>query len=357
MKEAANTGRSAGRRAAFDRGAATPASAAGRAIEAAPRGGIDEPRLVAQLSRDLDRAIHLRLAGEGARAADRAEPLVHRHARLAARVARFHLAFQRPQAALDAIDACRHHTDALRLLRIACLLQSGAPAEAHLDLHRWSARPDAPGDARLWLAHLEWTLGGPRAAMRCLQRNLRDGEDAASLALLALLARLWGDRESARRWSHRLRDVAALGGASGTLRVLIDSLGLAPRRVQDLPQGCAQTLAMELAAAPELIPALAAAQRRRPHPIDARLLCRAIELALPELEDQASALEALARVCLGLDDPGRALGWARRLVRCEPLSAGAAILVRECQAAVEIQARVLAAAPPPQRPSERGVAA
>ena len=230
----------------------------------------------------------------------------------------------------------------MRLLRAACLILTGRKEEAHADLHRWSRKAAAPLDARLMLALLEWEVGEHHAAVQALVRNLKHLEDPRSLQLLFLLAIHDSRGEQAEKWARRLRSCAAASTDVPNLDLLYRSLDLPLARYEiESTEEQINTLAMELIVAEPVIPALVEAQRRQSRRTSARLLCRALETALPELTDQQTAFESLMRLAVLLDNDEAARGWAERALELSPMSASLARFLSELPA------------PPPREEADR----
>lgn len=247
--------------------------------------------------------------------------LAMKHPSIADRLARLRLTQGNPDLALAMIESCHKQTAGLRLLRIACLIQLGRKAEAHAELHRWSKRSAAPLDARLLLALLEWEAGDPEAARQAVLRNLKHMEDPRSLELLMLLALHQSRCEPAEKWAQRLRTCAATSPETPDIDLLFRSLNLSLAHHEAEPPAVqVNGLAMELVMAEPVIPVLVEAQRLQPRRSAARLLCRAIEAALPELSDRAAAFEALMNLEVLLDNHETARNWAERAHELSPMS-------------------------------------
>ncbi|UCD74843.1 MAG: hypothetical protein JSV91_13780 [Phycisphaerales bacterium] len=278
----------------------------------------------------IDRAMELGLWEHADRLASCAARLAADHPRLTDRLARLRLAQGNAELALSLIEGCRQQPAAMRLLKAACLIMLGRKEEAHADLHRWSRRATAPLDARLMLALLEWEAGDHHAAIRAVARNLKHLEDPRSLQLLLLLALHDSRAEQAEKWAQRLRTCAAASPDVPNLDLLYRSLDLSPACHEVGPTDeQVNTLAMELVMAEPVIPALVEAQRRQPRRSSARLLCRALEAALPELTDQGAAFEALMSLAVLLDNHEAARGWAEMALELSPMSASVARFLQE----------------------------
>ncbi len=287
--------------------------------------------LARRLADVIDGAVALGLWDHADRLAKTAAAMAPDCPRLVEALARLRLAQGDPERALRMIDTCRTRPASLRLLRATCLLFLGERTEAHLDLYRWSSRASAPLDARLLLGLLERGTDDS-TAIRTLQRNLRHLEDVRTLQALLLINTRRGRAEQSQTWAGRLRAgcSACSDDQAAITDLLLQSLGMT-----GLGAGAAPTpdqvnaLAMELITFESAIPTLAEAQRRRPHLPTARLLARAVELALPDLSDGSAALQVLARLSVVLGDREAALRFAERGLARNPMSAQLALLVDE----------------------------
>ena len=246
----------------------------------------------------IDRAVRLERwvhAGRLVRAAAEIEP---KSPRLVERLVRVRLAQGEPDAALDVIDRAGLGTPLpapLRLLRAACLIHRGERELAAHDLRCWLKEKAPPLEAGVVLALLDWHRGDEHAATLTLLRNVRWLEHPASLDLLLLIAIHGGRHEQAEVWTRRLANAnrRAFGTAlAGVMAMLFD----APPPTADtpVPTEHLETLAHELRAEENVIPALVEALRRRPEPETADLLAAAIERTLDDLRHPDAARAALA---------------------------------------------------------------
>ena len=290
-----------------------------------------QQHLARKLADAIDRAVALGLWDHADRLARSAAPLATGYPRLVEPLARLRLAQGDPETALRMIETCRTPPASLRMLRATCLLFLGSRTEAHLDLYRWSARASAPLDARLLLGLMERD-GKDATAVRTLLRNLRHLEDPRTLQALLLISTQRGRPEQAEVWAGRLRN-GGPGGSEGAAEIsdlMLQSLGMPGLRADTEPTADqANALAMELITFEPAIATLTEAQRRRPHLPTALLLARAIEQALPDLSDQATALHAMARLSVLLGDYEAARSWARQGLAANPMSATLVLLVEE----------------------------
>ncbi len=294
-------------------------------------------RMARRLADAIDRAMALDLWEHADRLASVASRQAPGSSRLAEPVARLRLAQCEPEAALAVIDGARVEVtpmpSSLRMLRTACLLCLGSRTEAQIDLHRWAAKRSAPLEARLLLALLEWQ-DRDDAAIETLHDNMEQAEDPRTLQALMLIAVQRGRQGQAELWAHRLRTCAGAASSLPGADMMLRSLGMAgiQPNAEPSPQQTS-ALAMELIAFEPAIAALTEAQRRSPHLPTARLLRRAIEQALPDLDDAAGAYLALARLCLLLGEEESARDLARRGLDVQPMSAALALLLRQLSGA------------------------
>lgn len=230
------------------------------------------------------------------------------------------------------------------MLRSVCLLALGRRLEAHLELNEWARKSSAPLQARVLLALLEWFAGDRHSAMAALLRNMKQLEDPRSLTALTLIAAAEGRRDLASCWAVRLRNLCAWSGSLSDVNLILRSIGFETLARSELVPGQSHidALATELLANEAVVPALVQSMcLRTPRlqdnanrtPADNRssaaLLMKAIEKALPDLEDGAAGYEALAQLSIAIDDRPTALEWANRGLASYPLSANLARLARE----------------------------
>jgi hypothetical protein len=279
----------------------------------------------------LDRAVELGLWQHADRVALTAAALGAEYPPLAERVARLRVRQGRVETALAIIDSCPASSASLRLLRAVCLLRLGRGIEAQLDLRQWCRRGSTPLDARVLLACLDAQTGDAESALAALQRNLRQLEHARSLQLLTVLAVLANRAAPATAWAARLREVDGLHSDAES-SILLHGMGLDDRRVASVVHARhVEQLANELVACEPAIAVLVEAQHRRLERSVAALLARAVERALPELNQRAAAIEAIVRLSLMLDDTASALLWAERGLALHPRSASLALLAQRLQ--------------------------
>ena len=291
-------------------------------------------RVARRLSDGIDRAMARGRMGHAKILAGRAGRLALGHARLAECLARLRLAEGRPGTTLRIIDACGTQLASLRLLRAACLLRLGAREEAHLELHRFSARSSAPPDARILLALLESRRHDHAAAVRALQRNLRHLQDPRTLEVLVLLATCRGNHQQAQMWARNLRKSVGAVETRDTpeVSVLLESLAMPAFDPDSVPTPReVNALAMELVTYEPAIGTLVEAQKRRPHLGTIGLIRRALAQVLGELLDEAYGCEAMSRLSILLGDLDAARHWAQRGVTLNPMSASLALLSETLQ--------------------------
>ncbi len=278
----------------------------------------------------IDRAMEMGLLEHAQRIARTGMRIAGRSPCLAERIARLQMMLDKPKAALAMIETCQPLPSSMRLLRATCLIQLGQKAEAHSDLLHWTRQSSAPLDARLMLAMLEWDTGDDHAAMLALMRNLRHLEDPRTLELLTLLT-TWQERpEPAQRWFTRLQECSAFGAGSTHQYLLAHSLGIPlPHTAAKPTDEQIEMLGMELLSAERVIGTLTEALRLKPRRDTTELLYRAIEHVLNDLTDTVSAIEALARLAILLDDRNAARFWTQRGLQLNPMRASLAVLNRE----------------------------
>lgn len=295
-----------------------------------PRPPQHERQLARTLAEGIDQAMNAGLWDHAERLADAAGRLAPDCARLSEQLARLRLTRGDAETALRIVEGCRTMPASLRLLRAVCLWLVGERIEAHLDLHRWSAKAAAPLDARLLLALIELRLGDVDRSIEALQRNLRHLEDPRTLEAL-ILVHLLNDRpDQAEAWAQRLRCRRHLGDVAPEADPLLRSLGMPglPDEAEPTEEDVAN-LAMELICFEPAIDVLVAAQHSRLHLPTVRLLAPAIERALPDLNDASTGMHALARLSLLQGQRQEARRWADRGLAQNPMSAPLAIMVRE----------------------------
>lgn len=282
----------------------------------------------------IDLAIDRGLPQQAQRLANGAMRLAVRFPRVADRIARLRLSQGDPEAALAIIDAQPNHSASMRLLRIACLIQLGQKAEAHLELHAWAQHSSAPPPVRHILALLDAAADDYAAAIATVTRDLQHGQDLAALELATVLCASQGRSQQAEYWAARLAEVSIADRAAVDVQLLCESLNLnihrQPDQIQLAPKQLA-TLAMELIAAPQSLAILVQWQQTHFKPKTAQLIYSAAQRALPEMEESAPCYEALAHLAVLLGRADAALDWARRGLQTNPMSASLALLLAKLQ--------------------------
>lgn len=282
----------------------------------------------ARLAYRLDQALRQRRAGYARRLAEIAIEFFPSHPRLIDLRARQLLMDGDADAALRTLEAVPHSQASLKMLALLCMVHAGRKPAAHLELHAWSRKGSCPLDARRLLAVLEHEIGNYDAAAAALEHNLSQIEDPASLRLLIAVALIRGDESQARALASRLRFCGEAGMPGGALEAWLAQLGLEPVEVYAEPDPISvDNLAVELLGAEELIPSVVAAYAREAASPWAKLLARALERALPDLDDQLEAITCLARLWQALGDAAAARRWANRGLHLAPMSAPLAILL------------------------------
>ncbi len=300
------------------------------AAQRGTRGGVaPAPRLARRLGDAIDQAAMAGRWEESARLAAEAAPLAARSARLTAVVARLRLSQGDPETALRLIEACRPRSASLRLLRATCQVLLGQRTEASLDLLRWSRQSGAPLEARMMLALMERDRDGTMS-LQALQRNLHQMEDPRTIEALLLLSVLRRRPQQTEAWAGRLATGSVGSDEAPVARIMLESLGMSSAAVAEGHTADeVAALAMEMIALERAIPVLTEAQRRRPHAPTIRLLRRAVELSLPDLADQGTALHSMARLSLLLGERREAREYAERGRAANPMSAALAILAMQ----------------------------
>ena len=282
-----------------------------------------------------------------------ASRLAGRHPGLTERVARWRLVQGRPDVALAMADAAssRKPRASLRLLRATCLLSLGRESEAHLDLLSWSRKASAPLKARVMLALLEWRHGRPRDGIRLLRRNLNHLDDQTSRDAAVAICVSSGRDDLANKFANEAATTMLTDAESRRSAIMRETLGLATPKAQIASSpDTIRALATELIACEPAIRVLVEAQQRQPDTATLKLLIDAVELALPELADEAAALEAMAKIDVLLDRRVDALSCVERALELNPLSASLELLHQDLTVNHH-------AASPRTRPADRGQAA
>ncbi len=282
----------------------------------------------ARLAYRLDQALRQRRWGYARRLAELAAEFFPSHARLLELRARQLLVSGDAVGALQLLETTPHDQDSLRMLELLCRVHAGHKAAAHIDLHAWARRGSCPLDARRLLALLEHNVGDDKSAMAALRQNLIQLEDPASLRMLLAFAVMQEDEAQAKVLANRLLLRGEAGVPGGELASWLETLGVPePERHNDPDPNNIDALAIELLGAEQMIPSLTEAYIREPDSIWARLFTRAVERALPDLEEQLEAVICLARLWYATGDLAEARRWINRGLQMSPLSAPLAILL------------------------------
>ena len=294
----------------------------------------DEFSVARELSQALDRAMQRCQWQQAARIAATAMRIACEHPMLCERIARMQLALGQAESALNLIETCASRTSSLRLLHVACLLQLGRRHEAHLALREFTLKSCAPVQARLMLGLLEWHGGDTRAAHEALTRNNHQIKDPHTLLALALINVVNGNLEQATRWIHKLQQSSAWSIDAPLFQDILHSMGL-PLDIEPSEPAINQieALAVELLANEQVIPALVYWQQSNCDFNLATMLARAIEQALPDLEDRATGYLALCDLHDAMDDAGCAAAWLHRGAAACPMSVALARRIQELDSA------------------------
>ncbi|MFG0252727.1 MAG: hypothetical protein ACF8NJ_07645 [Phycisphaerales bacterium JB038] len=295
-------------------------SEAEREVEAQP--------YAARLAYRLDQALRQRRWGYAKRVAELAAEFFPNHARLNELRARLYLVTGDADEALRMLELMPVEQDSVRMLELLCRVHAGQKAAAHIDLHAWARKGSCPLDARRLLALLEHNVGDDKSAVSALRQNLMQLEDPASLRMLMAFAVMRGDDAQAEVLARRLLLRGEVGVPGGELASWLEILGVPePERRHDPLPGNIDALAIELLGAEEMIPSLAEAFILEPDSIWARLFTRAVERALPDLEEQLEPVICLAKLWYAIGDLAEARRWINRGLQLSPLSAPLAILL------------------------------
>lgn len=310
-----------------------------------------------RLAEAIERAVGCGMFAQADRLAQSAARLMHASPSLTETIARLRLAQQCPETALAIVECSLFRTASLRLLKAACLIELGRVIEAQLDLHHWKRTEKAPAEALRLLAMIDRIFERDfvrashndddgaqrndrlREGRRGLLTNVTDENDMPSIALLMIDAAEHGRSADAALWARRLEDADALQ-AGVNISLVMESLGIEATagaegqrhdadRDTRLAVAEAQTLAMELIASEDVLSALVRGVTISGDCDAAELLQKGIELALPELTDEAIGCECGARLLMMLGRANEASVWAQRGAEINPMSASIALLVHE----------------------------
>lgn len=249
---------------------------------------------------------------------------------IAEQIARFHLAVDRPDRALHALDDAIVQTTALRMLRNICLVVAGCTGAARADLERWIRRDGAPFEAHTLLAHLNAARGDLAAARTLLESIVQSDSNPHALAALVAICMEQGADADAARWADLLRASCTLHDCDPALDRLLDALALPPtERPVPLPDVHINAFAVDLVAHEEIIPVLAAAQEIEPDGDTIGLLIAALEQALPDLQRPATGYASLARLARLAGDLDSARHWIGEGRRAHPRSTELASLAEQ----------------------------
>ena len=294
-----------------------------------------------QLCAAIDRGAELNLWNHVDRLSESAARLSWFDAPLAERLAKVKVAHGDPETALAMLDRGVNSPASSRLLRIMCLLHTGARTPAHLELMDWSregsgagtAPSELPGVARLLLALLEWHAGDIESATHLLHDVAHDTDEELmrwAQMTLVLLAAARGQWDRATTKAEALAE-SPCGLFDPEIALMLDSLRLGrPIDPEQQRQERIAQMANELPGSAHLIEPLVEAQRRHFETPVAEELYEALERALAHMgEHQAIAVENLARLAALLGDAEAAIRWARRGLALNPMSARLALLLNE----------------------------
>jgi len=291
-----------------------------------------------QLCDAIDRGAELNLWDHIERLAASATKLPWFDAPLADRLARIRVAQGEPETAIAMLDRGVNSPASSRLLRILCLLHTGAQTEAQLALMEWSRERDAgpmPTEGLLLLALLEWQSGDIEEATRLLRDigEHAEGENARWTKMMrVLLAAAQGQWDRATSRAESLAE-SDNGIAEREISIMLDSLRLGrPVDPEQQRHERIEQMASELPTMAHLIEPLVEAQRRQLETPVAEELLAALELAFEHMgEHQAIAAEALGHLHQLLGEHDAAINWARRGLVLNPMSARLVLLLHELE--------------------------
>lgn len=246
--------------------------------------------------------------------------------------ARWHLAHQQPDRAVACIDrAVLTRSSSGRFLLDTAHCLNGCRAAAHMDFSAWSADDACPVHARRLLALMEAEEGRRDLALAAFRRNVDLIDDACSIKGLLLMSAEAGMPELADQWAQRLVQTPCAWLSNDHLNSILEQFGYRHRPTEfgAPPAPLVHRLSIELLGDEDLIPSLVAAAEAEPDMPTCRLLERALETALPNLENQTQALEALARLAMLSGNHRQAHAWIVKGLTAEPLSVPLALLLAE----------------------------
>ena len=282
----------------------------------------------------IDRAVEYGMIAQANRLASHAVRLAGHSSRLTDCIARLRLLQNDAQGALVILEAHADGSTSMQLLKIACMVQLGRVAEAHLLLNEWSRSATAPLAARRMLALLDAASARRHEAVAALTENLQHVEDPASLELLCIVNAAQQRSDQARHWAERLRQACIVNRATVDVQILCESLDLADAAAKEAPTPSplqVTTLAMELAASPDSLAVLVQHQEAAFEPAVAQLVYQAASRALHEFEHQGTVCESLARLARLLGDEPAAIEWTQRGLQENSMSASLAMLLEQLQ--------------------------
>lgn len=251
-------------------------------------------------------------------------------------LARWHLEKGRPNQALNILEnLALDSTSSIRLLANICRCIANRRTEAFIDLLHWMDDPSCPVAARVLFALLQIIDNANRqVAVQTLIQNIKQIADPVSLQLLILINVEAGRIQEAEYWLDKFSNTATTWINQNQDHLWLTKLGMSNQnRVLQPPAHMIEVLAVELQGDENLIPSLVAAQYHSPDASYIQLLRAALKKALPELEQQISAIEALAQLAIITGDYNSARTWINRGLEQNPLSVPLAIMLSEISSA------------------------
>jgi hypothetical protein len=208
------------------------------------------------------------------------------------------------------------------LTALAAMATGGELAAAELELHQWQRQADCPPAARVMLAGLlarRDQLDHAAAILRHVADQPIDELHVQEARLLLTILVRTDQHTQARRLTRRLYD--AFGDRPELRDWLARMEAPGVDALPDIAESRVEHLAAELAAQPEVIPSLVAAQQHSPDAQHIALLRQALARLAPSLDEDAHMLplcRAQARLSLLAEDPEEARRWAHRGLKRAP---------------------------------------
>lgn len=216
-----------------------------------------------------------------------------------------------------------------RLARLAAWCLDGRLAGAELELYEWRRDEDCPAAARLLLAACLGTRGEYEAARLVLRDTHSHVEDAESMQLQIALLLAEDLVETARRAVKQLHHTHGHTPQSTAFLGAINAPGAG--KLPAVADSQADHLAADLAARPQAMASLVAAQKLDPRAEETALLRQAAQRLLRDAQgdDRATAelCLSIAELALLAGDHDDARRHAHRGLRANPYSAALALVL------------------------------